>query len=144
MYKVILSVFWLGVLAWLDIRRRRVPVWLLMISGIIVTSMSFYEIWRGSVNGMDRLSGILPGVVMLLVAYATQKAGWADGVILLLLGLHTGFRESVYSFTLSMLIISAVSLMLLVLKRVNRNTKLPYLPFLFAGYVVQKALRLTA
>lgn len=142
MYNIIFSVLWLGVLAWMDIRRRHVPVWLLVISGMIVTSVSAYEAWKETVNGIDRLCGIFPGGIMLLVAYATNMAGWADGVILLLLGLLTGFREIVCSFILSMLIISTVSLILVVLKRANRNTKLPYLPFLFAGYLVQGAMRL--
>lgn len=86
--------------------------------------------------------GILPGFMLLLTAVLSNKAGWADGVVLLLLGVMTGFRECTFSFILSMLAISVISLTLLMMKRVEKNTKIPYLPFLWVGYMVQAVINL--
>ena len=88
--------------------------------------------------------GMLPGIVLLLVAVATKKAGWADGVVLLLLGLLWGARECTVSFALSLFAISIVSLILLALRKVDRNARLPYLPFLCGGYLLQAVMRLAA
>lgn len=144
MWKVMLIALWLGILAFMDIRRRRVPIWLLAVSGILVTCVSVYEIWQGSMGGMEILWSILPGFMLLLTALLSKKAGWADGVVLLLLGILTGFRECVVSFTISMLAISVISLALLIMKRVEKNTKMPYLPFLWGGFLIQAALNLAA
>lgn len=144
MWEFILTAFWLVALAGVDIRRKHVPVWFLALSGMFVTAVSFHGFWKGRLGGGELVWSIVPGMVLLGVAVLTKKAGWADGVVLLFLGILTGFRECIFSFTLSMLFISAVSLVLLVLKRARKNTILPYLPFLCAGYLVQAALGLAA
>lgn len=140
MWEIILTVLWLGVLAGIDFRCMRVPVWLLIASGIFVTSMSLWKIWQGRIVDAGLFWSMLPGVVMLLVAIISQKAGVADGVVLLLMGISTDFRTCALSFVISLFVIGAVSLVLLVLKRAGKNTKLPYLPFLWLGYVTQVAL----
>lgn len=144
MWKFILIALWLVALAWMDIRRKHVPVWLLALGGIFVTIVSFYGLWQGQLEGREQVWSIVPGAVLLAVAVLTKKAGWADGMVLLFLGILTDFRECILSFTLSMLFISMMSLVLLALKRVRKNTTLPYLPFLCAGYLVQAALGLAA
>lgn len=144
MWKSAVIGFWLIWLAWMDLRKKYVPVWLLAFGGIYVTIMLVIEAWGGKFDGMVLFWSMGPGIVLLGIAILTKKAGWADGVILLFLGIQIGFRACVYSFTLSMLFISIVSLVLLVFKRVRKNTKLPYLPFLCVGYLVQTALGLTA
>lgn len=142
MLKFILTALWLVALAGVDIRRKCVPVWLLAFGGVFVTFMSVYRAWSGQFWGKELVWSIVPGAVLLAVAVLTKKAGWADGVALLFLGILTGFRECIFGFTLSMLFISVVSLVLLALKRVRKNTTLPYLPFLCVGYLVQAALGL--
>lgn len=144
MWKFIMIALWMVVLAEVDIRRKHVPVWLLVFGGILVTAVSVYNIWNGQFWGRELVWSTVPGVVLLAVAVFTKKAGWADGVVLLFLGLLTGFRECIFSFTLSMLFISVVSLVLLAIKRVRKNTTLPYLPFLCTGYLVQAVLGLAA
>ena len=144
MWKFILTALWLVALAGMDIQRKHVPVWILMLGGIAVTCVSVYSAWNGRFWERELVWSIVPGAVLLAVAVLTKKAGWADGVVLIFLGMLTGFREGIFSFTLSMLFISVVSLVLLTLKRVRKNTTLPYLPFLCAGYLVQAALGLAA
>lgn len=143
MWKLIFTVLWLGMLAGMDARRRYVPIWLLIIGGIFVTFVSVYEGWKGKLEITELFWSILPGMVLLTVAVLTKNAGWADGVVLLLLGLCTGFRTCIFSFGLSMFFISIVSLTLLAFRKVNKNTKLPFLPFLYAGYLLQAAIGIT-
>lgn len=142
MWKLILTAVWLGVLAGIDLWHKRIPLWILAVSGVYVTCVSFYGIWEKNMEGIPLLWSTIPGVGMVLLAVFTKKAGWADGVVLLLLGTQIGFRACAYSFTLSMLVISVLSLALLAVKRVNKNSKLPYLPFLWIGYLAQTALGL--
>lgn len=140
MWKLIFIALWLGVLAGIDLRYKKIPVWLLAVSGIIVTFVSIFEARRDGMQDLQLLWGVLPGVGLMIIALISKKAGWADGIVLMLLGVLVGFGACVFSFALSMLMISVVSLVLLVLKRVGKNTQLPYLPFLWIGYLAQAAL----
>lgn len=142
MWKLIFIALWLGVLAGIDLRYKKIPYWLLAVSGVIVTCVSVHRVCMVGMQDMQLLWSVLPGVGMLLIALVSKKAGWADGIVLVLLGVMVGFRVCAFSFALSMLIISVVSLVLLMLKRVGKNTKIPYLPFLWIGYLVQTALGL--
>lgn len=142
MWKPILTAIWLGVLAGIDLWRKKIPLWILAASGVGVTCVSVYGVLEKNMEGIPLLWSTIPGVGMIIAAVISKKAGWADGVILSLLGALIGMQECAYSFTLSMLAISVVSLALLAAKRVNKNSKLPYLPFLWIGYLVQAALGL--
>lgn len=137
MWKFVIISLWLGVLAVSDLRWKRVPVWLLAVSGMITTIMSFC-LYKWEIKGTTELVwGWVPGALLLLMAVTTKKAGIADGIVLLLLSMSLGYRECIVSFVLSFLFMSFVSLLLLVLGKVKGNSKLPYLPFLLAGYMVQ-------
>lgn len=138
--KFVLVVLWLGVLAVADIRRMRVPVWLLAVGGIFMTIVSLNE-WRtGERNALSLLWSLIPGIALILVAVATKKAGWADGIVLLLLGFVDSLKVCITSLVISLFAISVISLALLCLKKVRRDSRLPYLPFLWIGYILQAAL----
>ena len=139
MWKLALTALWLIAMSLFDLFEKRVPVWLLTIGGIpaIVTAMFTYRNGTGSLSQL--LFGMLPGVLLLVVAAVTRKAGWADGIVLLIMGLLTGLWECMVCFMVSLIAMSAVSLPLLVLRKVGKNTTLPYIPFLCAGYLLRIA-----
>lgn len=139
-WKVVFIVVWLGALAVLDLRFRRVPVWLLAVGVVFVTVVSAYRCLSGSAWFAGIFWRLLPGISMLTVAGATKKAGWADGIVQLLMGLLLNLQECAVCFCISLAAISVVSMFLLVFQRVNRNFKLPYLPFLWIGYIAQVML----
>lgn len=139
-WKFVLVFLWLGVLAVADIRRMQVPIGLLALGGIFVTVLSLIE-WRtGERNVSGLLLSLVPGIALILIAVVTKKAGYADGIVLLFLGLLEGIRICMTSLVISLFAISVISLALLCFRKVGRSTKLPYLPFLWIGYILQAAL----
>lgn len=137
MWKFVILSLWLGILAVVDLRWKRIPIWLLTVGGIIVTFVSVNRYIQEIKNTVELVWGLVPGLLLLLMAVATRKAGIADGIVLLLLSIPLNYRECIVSFVLSFLIMSLVSLFLLVLHKVKGNSKLPYLPFLLVGYMLQ-------
>lgn len=137
MWKFVILSLWLGILAVLDLRWKRIPVWLLAVGGIIVTIMSVDQCAREVKSAAELVWGLVPGALLLLMAVATRKAGIADGIVLLIFSLPLDYRKCIVSFVFSFLIMSFVSLCLLVLGKVKGSSKLPYLPFLLAGYMLQ-------
>ena len=140
MFKFGLMVFWLGVLSVLDFRQKKVPVWLLSAGGILGAAAAVYAYCDGTNSVVEIILGMLPGGLLLLVAAVTKKAGWADGIVLVTMSLLTDFRECVTCFVISLFTMSVVSLLLLTFRKVGKGAKLPYLPFLWAGYLLQAAI----
>lgn len=86
---------------------------------------------------MRNVTGALfPGIVLLAVSVLTHKAGYADGIVLLFLGIACGAERIVQVFLCSLLLMSGVSILLLLGKKVQKTTALPFLPFLFAGWLI--------
>ena len=137
MWKFVVLSFWLGILALTDLRWKRVPIWLLVVGGIFATYMSVYLYTMERKNVTEFLWGLTPGVLLLLMSATTKKAGIADGVVLLCLSLSISYQECIVSFVFSLIAISLASLLLLALHKVRGNSKLPYLPFLLVGYILQ-------
>lgn len=127
---------YLMVLSFFDIKEKQVPVLLLAAGLVIGLGISVYNCLRGREQWLAVLIGILPGVFLLLVAAMTKKAGWGDGIVLTALGLICGYRESIFLLTISLLSMSVLSVILLVFRKVGRNTALPYLPFLGLAYII--------
>ncbi|MBO4981161.1 MAG: hypothetical protein J6C84_04610 [Lachnospiraceae bacterium] len=141
MWKEIIGLLYVAVLGAMDIREKKVPVWLLIL-GAMETIMvrlaeGFMDGWQKNTGSI--LWGMLPGLFLLAMAYLTKKAGYGDGVVLCLLGIRCGYRFCLAIFCMSLLLLSLTCMVLLLLKRVRRNTRIPYLPFLtvvYAGYLV--------
>ena len=142
MWKFVLTFLWLGVLSVLDFRRKKVPIWLLTVGGILGAAAAVYAYCDGTNSAVEIILGMLPGGLLLFVAAVTKKAGWADGIVLVTMSLLTDFRECVICFVISLFAISVVSLLLLTFRKVRKGTKLPYLPFLWTGYLLQAAMEL--
>lgn len=132
MWLTVFTAVWLSAVSIMDIRSRRVPVWLLLFGGIPTL---LAELYKGG-DGIHILLGALPGILLLGTAFATKKAGYGDGIVLLFLGMMLGGGKSLLLFGLSLFLISICSLILLALGKAGRNTGIPFLPFLSAAWLM--------
>lgn len=133
-----LVLIYLMVLGIQDLRSGTVPMKWLIAGALILPCIGVLQCMQGDMQWKDLLIGTIPGILMLAIAKLTQKAGYADGIVLLELGLCVGYRKSVALFCFSLLLLAVVSAVLLVLKKVHRNTKIPFLPFLFVIFCIQE------
>jgi len=131
---VLLYLILLGI--W-DYRKRSVPLALLILGGILMSGMSVLRCVRGELSCMEMGIGILPGVFMLCLGWMTGKVGYADGIVLVQVGMYLGYKKGALLFCVSMLLLSLSCLILICLKKVQRNTKMPYFPFLAISYLIQ-------
>lgn len=128
--------FYLGILSFWDYKERQVPVVWLLAGAFLLPGMGMVRCFAGEYSKMEYLAGALPGIMLLIIAWMTQKAGYADGLVLIEVGLYSGYRQSMLLSCFSLLLSAIVSACLLTVRKVNRNTKLPYLPFLFTVYFI--------
>ena len=128
MWNILLVTGWLI----MDVRTRRVPVWMLALGGVLAAWAVFCQ-YGGY---PEVLKGCLPGLLLVAVAFATKKAGYGDGIVLCCLGVVLGGERSLLLFGISLFLISLCALILLALRRVKRNTGLPFLPFLAVAWIL--------
>jgi leader peptidase (prepilin peptidase)/N-methyltransferase len=83
------------------------------------------------------LLGTLVGICALGVSLLSDgQIGRGDGFVIASLGLVLGFRGSLTVVCIASMIMCIVAVVLLILKKGNRKTKIPYIPALFAGYTI--------
>lgn len=133
MGKGIFFLYLLGLSLW-DVKERRVPVILLVLGSIAAGSVVAYGMATGRIRGVELILGAIPGLSLLLTAWLTGKAGYADGIVLLCCGIVWGYREALLILCLSLVLISFVSIALLLLHKVKRQSRIPYIPFLAVGF----------
>ena len=128
LFFVILSVF--------DCREKQVPVLLLGAGAVAASVLLICKVISGQ-QVWHQILGVLPGVFLLVVAFVTKKAGYADGVVIAIAGVVLGYKEVAFLFCISLLLISLASVVLLLFRKVNGQTQIPYLPFLTTAFVFQ-------
>lgn len=117
----------LGIKDWID---RKIPICGLAVGAVLLPGMGIYRCVQGELMWWEMLVGVLPGALLLLVAWLSGKAGYADGIVMTELGLCLGYRESMLLFCFSLLLTAMISILLLFLRKVRKDTKMPYLAFL--------------
>ena len=128
MLKEAITAGWLIPMSVVDIRKRKVPVWMLGIGALGAAGVLLYEGLTGELNGWQVCRGLIPGGILLAAAFVTGKAGLADGIIVMLLGVFMALG--------GLFLLSLFSGILLALRRVKRNTKIPFVPFLTVGWMI--------
>lgn len=120
-------------LAVLDLKTKRIPVvWVVLLGAATV----IYRVIAGA-GVWELAAGIVPGLLLLLVAFATgESIGSGDGLVLCALGLFCGVTMTVAVFGMALLLSAVLAIVLLVLRRAGRKTELPFLPCLCAGYLL--------
>lgn len=117
-----------------DLQKHKVSMITVMIAGILGVIFQFGIIQE---NGLKIIGGILIGIVLLSLAKITrEKIGYGDGWIFVVTGIYLGFHSNMYLLLLSLSLASLVSICLLVFKKVNKKTELPFVSFVLPGYLL--------
>lgn len=136
MWSILIVTGWLIVSGIMDIRTRRVPVWILALGGALAVWAAFSR----QSGCVEAVKGMLPGAVLVLTAFVTGKAGYGDGIVLCCLGMAMGWEKSILLFGISLFLICLCALVLLAMRRVGKNTSLPFLPFLAVAWIIVASL----
>ena len=120
-----------------DWKYRSVPVWILIVgglggmAGILCTLVGTYgrstEVWLA----------LLPGAMALLLAYITrEQIGYGDGVLLLIMGGCLGSYKVIVALLVAIAGSGVVSMLLLICRKAERSSRIPFVPFLCMGSFV--------
>lgn len=83
----------------------------------------------------DILGGFCIGLCVIGMSMISRgQVGRGDGLVICAVGALTGYRGCFIMVCYAALIMSAASIIILLLKKGDRHTKMPFIPALFAGY----------
>jgi leader peptidase (prepilin peptidase)/N-methyltransferase len=120
--------------AYFDLKSKQIPLLLLYAFGLIIGGICW---WNGYFNEGGFFLRIMPGALFIIIAFVTKQAlGYGDGAVILLLGLLLDFKTILTFLVIALLFSAIVSLLLLLFKKGNAQTKLPFLPFLLSAWGV--------
>lgn len=121
----------LGIGSYMDIKSREIPNWISV--GVLISAFFHFNI--------QNLWGIIVAVIFFSVALATEKIGGGDVKLIAALsvvcGLWGSFALLLFA-QISMLIFYGVSAVIQKLHGKTADKALPFVPFIFIGYLVTK------
>lgn len=117
-----------------DIKKQCIPGRSLRV-GVLISCV--WAIGKGML-GMQSWAvlgaGLLPGIVALVLARATrEQVGRGDGWELIIMGNGMGLTNCLLALGAALFGIFLVSLVLLMLKRVKKSTRIAFVPFMGMG-----------
>lgn len=121
-----------------DIREKEVSLWKLKVYGILALAVSIWKLFSPEddllVLILRLLTGLLPGIFLLILAKITREAvGYGDGLILLFIGLSLGFWECIGIFFAGLLGVFFAAVLALLLFGRKKGLEIPFIPFLLTG-----------
>lgn len=122
-------------LSYEDFRYKTVPIWQLVILGILCGINLAYAGILMHEMPKDSLWGVLFGVAILLISVITGWLGAGDGVVLLLLGLGLGGVKMIKIFLTALLLMAVSAGILMVRRGIHLKYEMPLIPFIFLAAV---------
>lgn len=128
-----------------DIKKKKIPVWLLVAAGVTAVVLriilSYLEITEASL--LWSFMALIPGCFFLLLSFATkEQVGYGDGIVLFIIGILCPFWRLMMILGIALSITSFVSIFLLIVRKGNRHTRLPFVPFLWIGAIIEWILEM--
>lgn len=130
--QILFAVF-LIVLAVMDIRKKRLPI-LLLLSGIFfIIAQSFCG---RTISVISLAAGGMVGIAFLLVSRITKEAfGYGDSILIVIMGAFLGFWNILYLLMGAFFMAAVFSAVMLIKTRFNRKASFPFVPFLTIAYI---------
>lgn len=115
-----------------DIRKKEVPLelYLVFLVPVIILHVAQCD-W---VNPLVALA--LFAIFYLLAKYSNQAIGYGDAVAIPLLCLLGGYQTAGIIVLMALVLVATTGLVLLVTRKANRKTEVPFIPFLAAAYLI--------
>lgn len=123
--------------AYEDRKTKKIKLWYLWLGGIGGVFCRIREFFMGNILLQEWILCLLPGIFFLIFAKKdSEKIGDGDGWLLIVLGNCFSGKQLLCLFYLSVLLSAVYSFLLLLMKRADRKTQIPYLPFLWLSDII--------
>ncbi|MBQ7782036.1 MAG: prepilin peptidase [Lachnospiraceae bacterium] len=119
-----------------DVRQKTIPLWILGAGGVWAVINSVVLAGQTGVpSALQTVAvGILPGAALLFLGFLTEKkVGYGDGLLLVIMGILEGGKAVLLTFCMGLFLQSVLAVVLVIIKKADKQTKIPFAPFLLAA-----------
>lgn len=89
------------------------------------------------IHPATHIFGLIIGIIMILISlYTNEAVGMGDSIIIAIVGFLIGISSLFELLFYSFIVLIPVSILLLAIKKANRKSYIPFIPFLFVGYII--------
>lgn len=113
--------------------------------GYPLLSQKIEPVWKEGIESFlflqlgigQRLLGAGVGGILLVISFLSRgKIGLGDGYLLCISGFALGVQQNLALLGYGLLFAGVVAVVMLICKKASRNTKMPFVPFLFGAYLL--------
>lgn len=128
---LILGLVFMSVISIFDIRTKQIPITAMI--GIYILSFS-YLVWNHDLSAMSIILSCLPGALFVFISIASRgNIGMGDALLIMGIGIGMGTERGIVMLTIALFANCIIVGGLFALHKVNKNTKIPFAPFLTFG-----------
>lgn len=132
---VLLAVF--GMAAYRDWKEKQIYLYMPIMAGIVGLILHLLYQER---TLLEIFLGAGLGVIMIIIALVSRESiGIGDGVMLMVSGIFLGPWKNLELLISALMLVGVTALFLIVVKKKERNYRVPFLPFLLVAYLFQLA-----
>lgn len=122
-----------------DIRWKKVPLFILIGGGVWAVLWICINIFISSMGEtlMASAVAVIPGAGLIALSFLTdKKIGYGDGIIMMILGVLQGLGTIVLVFSIGLFLQSLAAVVLLIMKKADKQTCIPFIPFLLVAEIL--------
>lgn len=136
--KLAIIIFALTVNSISDVKKRRI---FLGIIGILFAGGVLFRIYDKTLVSFDTLYCLIPGVLTILLSFVSKgSVGLGDALMILSLGLYMKANEILSVIMVAVTLAGIVALVCVTVLKKGRKYELPFIPFLYIGFVVVRCI----
>ncbi len=119
-----------------DIQSQQVPVCILIPANLLAAGWGLRNLIDGKGDIIILAGGIGVGAVFFLISKVTREGmGYGDSWVILILGIYLGLWKLLEVLAGAFFLLLLVSVICLTVRKMSRRCRIPFLPFLTAGYL---------
>lgn len=119
----------------LDIKKHEINLWLVTVG--LLTGILLRTLLCGMPGLGHFIVPLIPGIIMIIVACLAKGCiGIGDGLMCLFLGSVLSFTAVIISIFSGFLVASAFGMIMLLFKKMNRKSEMPFIPFMYMGVII--------
>lgn len=124
-----------------DFSRKRISLWSCLVFG--ACSLGFSIITERAI--LEFIWAEIPGLLCLILSFCTREAiGYGDGILMCALGMLYDIEELLFILFVGSSFSGVVGLVLLVVFQKNGKQEIPFVPFLFIGWLIYQGTKIVS
>ena len=123
-----------------DFKKKEVNIIFPILLAAAAVVMLFFS---KDISLINAIIGIAEGLLLILISVLTKgQIGLGDGILLAACGLMLGGRDNLIMFFFACLSSAVVSALIMIIKKADKKTKIPFVPFMIPGFLIMVLLSL--